>query len=84
MGTLRWSSLFLKDCIPVEGTTLEQFVENCLLYEGPHAAVGAECEESSPEEEGAAETTCDVLTATSIPWPLCCSGGRGSENRERN
>ena len=32
-----------------------------------------------PEEEGAAETTCDELTATPIPVPLRCwqGGGRG-------
>jgi len=36
----------------------------------------------SPEEEGAAETTWDGLTATPIPCPLCPSGGGGRENPE--
>ena len=31
-----------------------------------------------PEEEGAAETMCDELTATPIPIPLCCPGGGGT------
>jgi len=33
-----------------------------------------------PEEEGAAETTCDELTVTPIPHPPALLGGR----RERN
>ena len=63
MGDPHWSSLFLKDCTPCKGPTLEQFVKNCspcegltlekftgvcLLWEGPHAGAGEECEESSP------------------------------------
>ena len=63
MGDPRWSSLFLKDCTPWEGPTLEQLVKNCspweglplqkvvddcLPWEGPQAGAGAECEESSP------------------------------------
>jgi len=35
-----------------------------------HTGAGAEGEESSPEEEGAAETRCDELTVTPIPHPL--------------
>jgi len=35
VGDLRWSSLFLKDCTPWKGHTLEQFVKNCNLWEGP-------------------------------------------------
>jgi len=31
VGDPRWSSLFLKDCSPWEGSTLGQFMENCLL-----------------------------------------------------
>jgi len=42
-------------------------MENCLPWERSHAGAGEECEESSPEEEGAAETTCDELTTTPIP-----------------
>jgi len=47
-------------------------MENCLPWEGPHTGVGAVC-----EEEGAAETTCDELTATSIPRPPVLLGGVG-------
>ena len=62
-GDPRWNSLFLKDCTPWKGPTLEQFVENYSpwkglaleklvegrpLWEGPHAGAGEECEESSP------------------------------------
>ena len=35
-----------------------------------------------PEEEGAAETTCDELTATPIPCPPVLLGGGGRENQE--
>ncbi|KAK4824615.1 LOW QUALITY PROTEIN: hypothetical protein QYF61_016921 [Mycteria americana] len=69
---LCWSSLFLKDCTPWKGPTLEQFVKNCspwegltldkfvedcLLWEGPHAGQGKCVRSPLPEEEGAAETT---------------------------
>jgi len=64
VGDPRWSSLSLKDCTPWKGPTLEQFMDNCLLWEGPHAGAGAEC-----EEEGAAETACNELTAAPIPRP---------------
>jgi len=55
--------LFLKDCTlwkgptleqslksrtACEGLMLEQFMEDCLPWEGPHAGAGAEGEESSP------------------------------------
>ena len=63
MGDPRWSSLFLKDCTPWkgptmeqflkncslwEGLTLEKFMEDCLSWEGPHTGAGEECEEPSP------------------------------------
>ncbi|KAK4806915.1 hypothetical protein QYF61_012636 [Mycteria americana] len=35
---------------------------DCLLWKGPHAGAGEEC-----EEEGVAETMCDELTTTPIP-----------------
>jgi len=35
-----------------------------------------------PEEEGAAETTCDELTVTSIPCPPAPLGGEEREKRE--
>lgn len=44
-------------------------MEDCLLWEGSHSGVGEECEESSPEKEGATETTCDELTTVLIPHP---------------
>ncbi|CAN0114012.1 unnamed protein product, partial [Bubo scandiacus] len=60
---------FMKSCNVWEELTLEKFVEDCFPWEGPLTGAGEECEESSPEEEGAAETTCDELTATPIPRP---------------
>lgn len=53
-------------CVPMEGThtaavweelqpgrstTLENFVEDCLLCKEPHAGAGEEWEESSPERK---------------------------------
>ncbi|KAK4828288.1 hypothetical protein QYF61_024953 [Mycteria americana] len=38
----------VKNCSPLEGFTLEEFVEDCLLWEGLHDGAGEECEESSP------------------------------------
>ena len=61
----------MKDCSSWEGLTPEHFMENCLSWEGPHAGAGAEC-----EEEGAAETTCDELTTSSIPLPPVPLRGR--------
>jgi len=55
---------FLKNCSSWEETTLEKFVENCLPWDGPHNKAREEC-----KEEGAAETTCNELTATSVPQP---------------
>jgi len=51
-------------------------MKTCLLWEGPQAGAGAECEESPPEEEGVAETTCDELTTAPIPSPPVMLGGR--------
>jgi len=48
VGEPRWSSLFLTDCIPWEGATLEQFKKDCFPWEGPCAGAGEEYEESSP------------------------------------
>jgi len=53
-----------------------QLVENCLQWEGPHAGAGAETEESSPEEEGAAETKRDELISASIPCRPALLRGR--------
>jgi len=52
---------------PVRGTfTLEQ---------------GKSVRSPRPEEEGAAETTCDELTITSVPCPPVLLGGGGREMR---
>jgi len=74
----------MKNCSPWEGLMLEKFMEGCLPWEGPHAGAEEECEESSPEEEGAVETTCDELTTTPVPHspsPCTAGRGRGRENR---
>ncbi|OPJ76057.1 hypothetical protein AV530_008924 [Patagioenas fasciata monilis] len=55
---------FVKNCSPWEGPMLEKFMEDCLPWVEPHTGAGEE-----HEEEGAAETTCDELTATPIPHP---------------
>jgi len=56
----------MKNGSPQEGPTLEKWVlpTDCLLWEEPHTGAGEEC-----EEERAAETTCDELTAIPIPCP---------------
>lgn len=57
-------------------------MEDCLVWVGPHTGAGKECEESSPEEEGA-EATYDELTTAPICLPtmqLVC--GEGRENGE--
>jgi len=90
VGDPRWNSLFLKDCTPWKGPTLEQFVKNCSLWEGltlekfmqdclpwegPHSGAGAEC-----EEEGVPETTCDELTPAPIPHPSVPLRGKRQRN----
>jgi len=48
---------------------------------GTHAGAGTECEASSPEEEGAAEATCDELMATLIPClPVPLRGRRSRKS----
>ncbi|KAK4815370.1 hypothetical protein QYF61_001358 [Mycteria americana] len=56
---------------------LKQFMEDCLLWEGPHAGAGEEC-----EEEGVAKKMCDELTATPIPPSPCATQGEEVENLE--
>jgi len=56
---------------------LEQFMKNCILWEGPHAGAGDE-----REEEGVAETKCYGLTATSIPHPPALQEGRRKKSHE--
>ena len=84
-GDPRWSSLLLKDCTPWKGPTLEQFVKNCSPWEGlttvcrgrdPTLEQGKSVRSPPPEEEGAAETTWDELTATHIPRLPAPLGGR--------
>jgi len=86
MGDPCWSSLFLKDCTPWEGPTLEQFMKNCSLWEG--AMLEKFVEDCLPweghhtgardewEEERAAETMCGELTANPIPSPAVLLVGR--------
>ncbi|KAJ7422830.1 hypothetical protein BTVI_12178 [Pitangus sulphuratus] len=74
----------------MEGPILEQFVkkyslweefmldkvmEDCVPWEGSYTDARAECEESSPEEEGMPET-CDELTTTPIPYLSALQGGK--------
>jgi len=65
----------VKNCSPRKGLMLKKFMEDYLPWEGSHAGAGEECEESSPEEEGVAETTCDELSARPIPHPPEGRGG---------
>ena len=68
----------LAGLVTLWGPTLEQPVpEGLRPVGGTHAGAGTECEASSPEEEGAAETACDELTATRIPRPPALLGGKG-------
>ncbi|KAK4810927.1 hypothetical protein QYF61_013335 [Mycteria americana] len=69
---------FVKNCTPWKGPMLEQFVEDCLLWEGPHTGAGEEC-----EEEEAAETMHDELTATPIPCPSAPLGMEITESQNR-
>jgi len=64
---------------PWEVLTLEKFMEDCLLWDGPHAGAAEEC-----EEEVAAETICDELTVTPIPCPrhVLLPGERRQRNWE--
>lgn len=48
----------------------ENFVKDCLLWEGSHAGAGKEC-----KEEGLAETMYNELTTTLIPHhPVLLTG----------
>ena len=53
---------------------LEQFMNDCILWEGHQTEAGEE-----GEKEGEAETTCDELTTTPFLVPLHRSGGGGRE-----
>jgi len=69
MGDPFWSSLFLKGCTPWEGRTVSH--ERDLMLEQ-----GKSLRSHPPEEEGAAETMCDELTATPFPRPPVPLGQR--------
>ena len=56
--------LFIGELQYMEGSTLEQSVKDCILWEGPQT--GAEWK-SEEEEDEVAETKCYELTATCIP-----------------
>lgn len=43
----------MKNRSPWEGLTLKKLMENCLLWEGPHAGAGEKCDKPPPEEEAA-------------------------------
>ena len=71
---------FVKSCSPWEGPMLEKFMKDFIPWEEPHDGAGEES-----EEEGAAETMCDELTASPIPClpaPLRLGRGEGRENPE--
>lgn len=44
-----WTHMeLMENCSPWEELMLEKFVENCLLWDGPHFGAGEEWEELSP------------------------------------
>lgn len=93
-GDSKWNNLFLKDCTPQKGDTLQQFVKNCsawkgltleksmkdcLLWEGPHTGAEEECEESSSW----GRSSCRDMWWSDhnlIPHPSCFWWGKGGEN----
>ncbi|KAK4827950.1 hypothetical protein QYF61_022565 [Mycteria americana] len=70
---------FMKNCSPWGGLMVEKFMENCLPWRDPMLEQGKSVRSPPPEEEGAAETTCDELTATPIPLSPVPLGGGGRE-----
>jgi len=97
MGDPHWSSLFLKNCTPREGTHAGAVCEELQPVGRTH--VGEVCGELSPvrgtftleqgksvrspppEGEGAAETRCDELTVSPIPHPPAPLGGGRRERK---
>ncbi|KAK4823757.1 LOW QUALITY PROTEIN: hypothetical protein QYF61_006053 [Mycteria americana] len=69
---------FVKNCSPWEGLTLEKFMEDSVSHgRDPTLEQGKSVRSPPPEEEGAAETTSDELTATSTPRsPVLLAGRR--------
>lgn len=83
-----WISLLLKDhavwkrfilemvtknCNRKEASTLEPFLENCILWESLYTGEGV-------QEEGVAETKCYRLTETPIPHPSCAAQQKDVKN----
>ena len=66
---------FVKNCSLWERPTLEKFVEDCLPWEGPHTGAGKNVMSPVPEEDEAAEITCDEPTVNPIPRPPVLPGG---------
>jgi len=58
----------VKNCSLWEGPAFEKLMEDCLPWVGPHTEAGEES-----EEEGAAERTCDKLTANPRSPSLCAA-----------
>ena len=54
----------MKKYSPWEVSTLKELTKDCVLWEKHHTGAGEE-----RKEEGAAEATCDELTASPIPCP---------------
>lgn len=70
----------MKNCSPWEGLTLEKFMENCVPRQDPMLEQESTVRSPFPEEEGAAETVCDELTAS----PLVSHWWEGErENQEK-
>jgi len=68
MGDPCWSSLFLKDCMPWNGPTLEQFVQGHLPWDRLHTTAGEQ-----HEKQVGAQLKSDGLITTLIahsPAPL--------------
>lgn len=57
----------MKNHGPLEGPTLQEFVEDRLLGDGSQAGAEEECEDSSPCRGGMAEMARVELRATPVP-----------------
>jgi len=67
------------DFLAPEGSTLEQFLKDCILWVGPQAGG-----EEEHEEEGAAEEMCDELTTACVPHlSALLKGEEAAESRRK-
>jgi len=91
VGDPRWGSLFLKDCTLETHAGAAHGKDSCWRHlwrivshgRDPKLEQGKTVSSPSPEEEGAAEMTCDELIANPIPQPPALLGeGGGRENLE--